>query len=112
MKLKQSAKNAIFLGTLCSVAYFGVYIARNILGAVTPKMIENGFSEDFIGSLSEIEFLKNNLIEVIEINKLSELYKEKMHECIINILSLKRYLLSDDKYITSKMQEFSCFFVK
>ena len=64
-------------------------------------------SEDFIGSLSEIEFLKNNLIEVIEINKLSELYKEKMHECIINILSLKRYLLSDDKYITSKMQEFS-----
>lgn len=57
MKLKQTAKNAIFLGTLCSVAYFGVYIARNILGAVTPQMIENGFSEDFIGSISSLYFI-------------------------------------------------------
>ena len=64
-------------------------------------------SEDFIGSLSEIEFLKKSLIGVLEINKLDEFYKEKIHECIINILSLKRYLLSDNKYITSKMQELS-----
>lgn len=64
-------------------------------------------NEEFIGSLSEIEFLKNNLIEVVNINNLTNNYKEKIHECIINILSLKRYLLSDDKYINSGMHEFS-----
>lgn len=63
--------------------------------------------EKFIGSLSEIEFLKNRLIDVLEISLLDESYKEKLHECIINILSLKRYLLSDDKYINSSMHEFS-----
>ena len=57
MKLRQNAKNAIFLGTLCSVAYLGVYVARNVLGAVTPQMIEKGFSEDFIGSISSLYFI-------------------------------------------------------
>lgn len=64
-------------------------------------------NEGFIGSLSEIESLKNNLMEVLNINNLTDNYKEKIHECIINILSLKRYLLSDDKYINSGMHEFS-----
>ncbi len=64
-------------------------------------------TENFIGSLSEIESLKNHLVEVLEINALDNNYKEKVHECIINILSLKRYLLSDEKYINSGMQEFS-----
>lgn len=64
-------------------------------------------NEEFIGSLSEIESLKNNLMEVLNINSLADNYKEKIHECIINILSLKRYLLSDDKYINSGMHEFS-----
>ena len=64
-------------------------------------------TESFIGSLSEIESLKNQLAEVLEINALNNKYKEKVHECIINILSLKRYLLSDEKYINSGMHEFS-----
>ena len=38
MKISQKAKEAVFLGTLCSVSYLAVYIARNVLGAVTPMM--------------------------------------------------------------------------
>ena len=39
MKLSQKAKHAIMIGSLCSVSYFAVYIARNILGAVTPEKL-------------------------------------------------------------------------
>lgn len=49
--------NAIYIGTLCSVAYLAVYFARNILGAATPKMIEGGYSEEYIGKLSSIYFI-------------------------------------------------------
>ncbi|MBR4034279.1 MAG: MFS transporter [Clostridia bacterium] len=57
MKISQSAKNAICLGSLCSVAYFAVYIARNILSAVTPQMVADGFTEDYIGSVSALYLL-------------------------------------------------------
>ena len=46
--------NAIYIGVLCSVSYLAVYIARNILSAVTPQMVEAGFSEAYIGSISSI----------------------------------------------------------
>lgn len=54
MKISQKARYAIFLGTLCSVSYLAVYIARNIIGAVTPKMIEGGISFDYIGKVSAV----------------------------------------------------------
>lgn len=54
MKISQKARHAIFLGTLCSVSYLAVYIARNIIGAVTPKMIEDGISFDYIGQVSAV----------------------------------------------------------
>ncbi len=57
MKLKQSAKNALMLGMLCTLAYFAVYIARNMLSAVTPQMIDNGFSEEYIGKVSSLYFI-------------------------------------------------------
>ena len=58
MSLSVNVKNAIKLGTLCSVAYFAVYIARNILGAVTPEIIELGvFDEKLIGSMSSLYFV-------------------------------------------------------
>ncbi len=63
--------------------------------------------ENFTFFLSEIESLKKCLIEVLNINNIKEEYKQKVHECIINILSLKRYLLSDETYINSNMHEFS-----
>ena len=57
MKISQNAKNAIYLGSLCSVAYFAVYIARNILSAVTPQMVAGGFSEEYIGGVSALYLL-------------------------------------------------------
>ena len=56
-KLSQKAKEAFMLGGLCSVSYFAVYIARNVLGAVTPKILESGaFTEIEIGSMSSVYF--------------------------------------------------------
>jgi len=57
MKLSQKAKNAVMIGTLCSISYFAVYIARNILSAVTPQMVEQGISEAYIGSISSLYFV-------------------------------------------------------
>ena len=52
-----SVRNAVFIGTLCSVSYLGVYFARNILSVVTPQMIENsGYTEEYIGSISSMFF--------------------------------------------------------
>lgn len=46
------------IGTLCSVSYLAVYLARNVLGAVTPQMIEqDGFTNEFMGTLSSIYFI-------------------------------------------------------
>ncbi len=53
----QSVINAICIGGLCSVSYLAVYFARNIFGAVSPKMIEDGFTESFIGNASFIYLL-------------------------------------------------------
>lgn len=57
MKISTKARNAICLGTLCSVAYLAVYIARNILGTVTPKMTADAFSLDYIGDITAIYLL-------------------------------------------------------
>ena len=61
MKLKQEAKNAIIIGVMCSIAYLSVYIARNILSAVTPQMIESnafgGDTQKFIGKVSSVYFV-------------------------------------------------------
>lgn len=56
--MRGSVKRAIMIGTICSVSYLGVYIARNILGAVTPQMISSGVSTtESIGTLSSIYFI-------------------------------------------------------
>lgn len=57
MTISSNAKKAIYIGTLCSVSYLAVYFARNILGAVTPHMIEDGFSESYIGNVSSVYFI-------------------------------------------------------
>ena len=57
MKLSKNARNAIFIGVLCSVAYLAVYIARNMLSAVTPELLEAGLlTKDFVGTLSSVYF--------------------------------------------------------
>lgn len=58
MKMSEKARNALFLGGLCSVAYFAVYIARNVLSAVTPQMTDLGvYTEEFIGTMSSLFFV-------------------------------------------------------
>lgn len=57
MKLSQNAKHAVLIGSLCSISYFAVYIAKNLLGAVTPQMVEGGYSEAYIGNISSLYFI-------------------------------------------------------
>ena len=58
LKLSGEANKALKIGTLCSTAYLAVYVARNILGSVSPQMIEEGvFTEAQIGTLSSIYFI-------------------------------------------------------
>ena len=58
IKLKPSVQKAIFLGSLCSIAYLAVYFARNLMSAVSPQMIENdGFTNEYIGTLSSVYFV-------------------------------------------------------
>ena len=58
LQVSKDAKNAILLGGMCTVAYFAVYISRNILSAVTPQITEQGiFSTENIGTLSSIYFI-------------------------------------------------------
>lgn len=57
MTNKRQVYNAIYLGVLCSISYLAVYFARNILGTVTPQMIESGQTEGYIGSVSSVYFI-------------------------------------------------------
>lgn len=52
MKINKQAKNAILIGFMCSFAYLAVYISRNMLGAITPAMLEAGYSEEYLGKIS------------------------------------------------------------
>lgn len=57
-KISSAAKRAILLGGMCSLSYLAVYVARNVLGAVTPQLIESGvFTTEFIGKLSSAYFI-------------------------------------------------------
>ena len=58
MKLSPAAKKAVMIGSMCSLSYLAVYVARNILGAVSPQMIESGaFTTENIGTLSSVYFI-------------------------------------------------------
>lgn len=66
MKISKDALNAIRIGGLCSLSYLAVYIARNVLGAVSPKMIECGvFKTEQIGILSSVFFTTYALGQLI-----------------------------------------------
>lgn len=54
----KQVRNAILIGSLCSASYLGVYIARNILGTVTPQMIEStSLTTEYIGEMSSLFFV-------------------------------------------------------
>lgn len=51
--MNYDVKRAVKLGSMCSVAYFAVYIARNLLGVLTPDMVNSGkYTVEFIGAIS------------------------------------------------------------
>ena len=54
MKISNNAKRAIYIGSLCSISYLAVYVARNVLGSVTPQMLSDGYTEAFIGTVSSV----------------------------------------------------------
>ena len=81
MKLSANAKNAIKIGSLCSVSYFAVYIARNILGAVTPQMVEAGFTEGYIGRMSSLFFVAYAVGQLIN-GAIGDKIKAKYMICI------------------------------
>lgn len=81
MKISQNAKKAIMIGSLCSVSYFAVYIARNILGAVTPQMVEEGYSEAFIGRISSLYFVTYAVGQLIN-GAIGDRIKAKYMICI------------------------------
>ena len=58
MKISQAAKNAFRLGALCTISYLAVYVVRNMLGAVTPQLLEAGiYTEAEVGALSSLYFI-------------------------------------------------------
>ena len=65
IKLSQRAKHAILIGGLCSVSYLAVYIARNVLGAVSPKMELDGFSTADITTMGSAFFFSYGIGQLI-----------------------------------------------
>ena len=57
LKISAGAKKAVVIGSLCSISYLAVYVARNILGAISPQLTESGvFTLEQIGTLSGTYF--------------------------------------------------------
>lgn len=58
MGMKTAAKQAIMIGSMCFSSYLAVYIAKNVLGAVSPEMIEKGvITTENVGRLSSLYFI-------------------------------------------------------
>lgn len=64
-KLSFEAKKAFLLGLMCSISYLAVYTVRNILSAVTPQMLTDGFTTERIGSLSSVYFITYGIGQLI-----------------------------------------------
>ncbi len=58
MSISPAAKKALKIGAVCFLSYLAVYASRNTLGAVTPKLTEDGsFSVEGVGTLSSLFFI-------------------------------------------------------
>ncbi|MBQ4259193.1 MAG: MFS transporter [Lachnospiraceae bacterium] len=54
----KEARNAFYIGGMCTIAYLITYLGRNILSAISPQIIEEGvFGTEFIGTLSSLFFI-------------------------------------------------------
>lgn len=77
-----------------------VNIENNICSKMKLK------ESSFIQGLSEINSLKDELIYILQrVEMIKGKYKDKIKECLLQLLRLKRYVLSDEKYVNSEMHE-------
>ncbi|MBQ9131415.1 MAG: MFS transporter [Clostridia bacterium] len=105
MKISANAKKAITLGLLCSVSYLAVYVARNVLGAVTPKMVEGGvFTEEHIGQISSIYFMCyafGQLINGAIGDKIKARYMISLGLLLAGISNMLFAILADNQFLAS-----------
>lgn len=70
-------RNAIYLGLICMVSYLAVYFARNILGVISPQMVESaGFTVEYIGLLSTSSMLSYGMGQLIN-GRIGDILKAK-----------------------------------
>ena len=75
-----------------------------VVNKLCNKLKEKKYS--FIHGISEIENLKNELNFILRnIQSLNEIEKNKIKECLKQVLFLKRLLISDDEYVNREMHE-------
>ena len=66
IKISPRAKHAILIGGLCSVSYLAVYIARNVLGAVSAEMTDvYNFSPSDITDMGSAFFISYGIGQLI-----------------------------------------------
>ena len=78
----------------------------DIVNKICDNLKDKQYS--FIRGISEIENIKNELNYILRnIKNFNVLQKDKVRECIIKLLELKRFLISDDEYVKREMEEIS-----
>lgn len=84
-------------------------IINNIIDKINElheKVINK--QEHFIQLLSFIDELNKTINKFLQrIESMNEIQTNKLYECLNNLLTIKRYIVSDDNYINSQLQKFS-----
>ncbi len=115
MKLSSNAKKAVLIGVLCSISYFAVYIARNILSVVTPQLLsENVFSESFVGKISSLYFIFyafGQLINGIIGEKIKAVYMISFGLLLAGVSNIAFSFLTGYKYVALVAYAMTGFFL-
>lgn len=78
----------------------------NITNQICNRLKDKQYS--FIKGLSEIDTLKKELNYILKnISSLNYVQRNKVRECLVQLLRLKRYIIADHDYVKSEMHEFS-----
>ncbi len=114
-KISAAAKKAIMIGSTCSISYLAVYIARNVLSAVTPQMLEGGaFANESIGTLSSLYFITyavGQLINGVIGDKIKAKYMISVGLVLAGICNLLFPMLSGNLVATYAAYAMSGFFL-
>jgi len=108
-------RNAIMIGAMCSISYLAVYFARNILGAVSPQMIEEGvFTKPNIGTMSSVYFISYGFGQLINGaigDKIKSKYMISLGLALAGVCTLLFSLLSDSLYAAYVVYGMTGFFL-